>query len=204
MASSTEALTFNGVTGYANFVGTLQTVAAQYAKSGYTTATRMMGYDGQTLTISDTSSFDGTSNTPPSTTSTGSPTIGTGHEYGNGILGDTLYLKDYLLVSSIYKKDNNIDNYCETGTCAYSVGSTNVSSYWLASRYYYYYSSTTFRFAGRTVSGGRPSFKILRDYGRNWYNSETNYLTFRPIITLKSDVTISGGSGAKDNPYTLN
>ena len=78
---SSTSVCFKGVQGYANFVGELQTIAASYAKTGYTIATRMMGYAGQTPTIQDTSAFDGTTNTSPSTTSTSTPITGTGQEY---------------------------------------------------------------------------------------------------------------------------
>lgn len=104
--TSSTKVYFRGTTGYANFVGALNTIAAQYQVPGKTIGSRHMGYGGQTSIIGDTSAFDGTTNTPPSTTTTLSPTTGTGEEYSGGVLGDTLYLKDYTLVSNVYKSNN--------------------------------------------------------------------------------------------------
>ena len=193
---------FQGTTGYANLVGGLQTIAAQYAKPGYTTNTRMMGYGGQTPTIADTSAFDGTNNTAPATTDTASPTTGTGEEFSGGVLGDTLYLKDYTLVSNVYKSDTT--TYGSTGLKAYKVGTTTETSYWLASRSYYYGSATDFRFYYRYIgtSGGRGR-SVLRSYDGYWHYFSSSF-ALRPIITLKSGVSVSGGSGTKTSPYTLN
>lgn len=90
-----------------------------------------MGYDGQTMTISDTSAFDGSTNISPGTTTTPQPTSGTGEEYGGGVLGDTLYLKDYQLVENIY--GNVIAN---------KVGTSTAKDYWLASRRFYVLTAT--------------------------------------------------------------
>ena len=199
--SSTE-VSFKGTRGYANFVGELQTIAAQYAKEGYTKLTRMMGYDGQTLTISDTSAFDGTTNTAPSTTSTPSLITGTGEEYGDGVLGDTLYLKDYILVSNVYK--SNTSTYGSTGLKAYQVGTTTAKTYWLASRCFGYRSATLFYFRGRYVdsNGGLINYHF-RYFNDSWRdNAGSNAV--RPILTLKSGVSIASGSGTSASPYVLN
>ena len=119
---SSTNVNFRGATGYANFVGALNTIAAQYQKAGYTINARHMGYGGQTSIIADTSAFDGSTNTEPGTTTTPSPESGTGEEYSGGVLGDTLYLKDYQLVSGVYKSDTT--TYGETGLKAYKVGTT--------------------------------------------------------------------------------
>ena len=190
--SSTEVY-FQGTRGYANFVGGLQTIAAQYAKSNYTTKVRMMGYDGQTLTISNTSAFDGSTNTAPSTTSTPSPTTGTGQEYSGGVLGDTLYLKDYLLVKNVY--GNVIAN---------KVGTTTATPYWLASRGFGYYGATYFFFHGRFVHiFGDLQYYDLRVFESSWFGDSVS-LSVRPIITLKSGVGAASGSGTIASPYVLN
>ena len=120
---SSTGVYFQGTRGYANYVGALQAISEQYAKEGYTKSTRMIGYDGQTLTIADTSAFDGTTNTALGTTTTSDPKTGTGEEYSGGVLGDTLYLKDYLLVENVY---GNVK--------AYKVETTTATAYWLSSR----------------------------------------------------------------------
>ena len=199
--SSTKVY-FPGTAGYANFVGTLNTIASQYQKSGYTIGAREMGYDGQTSIIGDTSAFDGTTNTAPSETDTPSPTSGTGQEYSGGVLGDTLYLKDYTLVSNVYKSDTT--TYGSSGLKAYKVGTTTATGYWIASRFFGYFGETLFYFSGRYVytNGSLGKYDCLRSFDNGWNDLTFSY-AIRPILTLKSGITISGGSGSKDNPYTL-
>lgn len=218
--SSTDVY-FTGTTGYQKLVGTLQTIATSYAKSGYTTGTRMVGYDGQTLTLSSTAAFDGTSNAVPSLDGTPEPTTGTGQnytKYSTGDLGDTLYLKDYQLLTNTYVRDTLPvgDGILFQGTCvAYKQGTTTSSAYWLASRSYGLYtpygsSDPCFFFAGRIInnngnldSGAYFSNTTFRTY----YVANTNWASYsfgnalRPIITLRSDVSISGGHGIKSDPY---
>lgn len=211
---SSEIVCFEGIIGYANFIGGLQTIAAQYSKSGYTINTRMIGYNGQTSTIQNTSAFDGTSNTAPSEVTTPSPEIDiptpiteTGEEYSGGVLGDTLYLKDYLLVQNVYQQDDNTENYCPTGMCAYQVGTTKSQYYWFATRIYTRVNANAFRFGLRVGdTSGNLSYRDARTYNSTsgWRDSPACYTGVRPIITLKSGITILGGSGTKNNPYTFN
>ena len=190
---SSTGVYFKGVQGYANFVGGLQTIAQSYSKVGYTISTRMMGYAGQTPTIADTSAFDGTTNTAPSTTSTPNPTTGTGAEYSGGVLGDTLYLKDYLLVKNVY---GNV--------IAKKVGTTTATVYWLSSRSFDYNYAANFNFFGRCVStSGSLSSYYLRYFSSSWHDN-TNSFSVRPILTLKSGVSIASGSGTSASPYILN
>ncbi len=208
---SSTGVYFRGTTGYANFVGGLQTIAASYAKPGYTISTRMMGYGGQTPTIADTIDFDGTYNpndnpdvSPPSSTSTPSPTTGTGEEYSGGVLGDTLYLKDYLLVSNVYKSDTS--TYGSTGLKAYNVSSTSsAKAYWIASRRFYWLSASSFYFNGRYVdtSGNLGSRYIRFVSNLRWRDDGNGSDSLRPILTLRSGLTVSSGSGAKESPYVL-
>lgn len=196
---SSTGVSFYGTTGYANFVGGLQTIAASYAKPGYTINTRIMGYGGQTPTIADTRDFDGTYNpndnpdvSPPSSTSTPTPSTGTGEEYSGGILGDTLYLKDYLLVKNVY---GNLK--------AKKVGTTTNTDYWIASRSINCRSSSNFYFYGRRVmASGSLGNNGIRYFNSSWSNHSYSY-SLRPILTLKSGITVSGGSGTLASPYTL-
>ena len=190
---SSTKIYFSGVTGYANLVSGLQTIASQYAKSGTTSSVRCMGYDGQTGTISPTTAFNGSTNSPPSTTTTPTITTGNGEEYGSGVRGDTLYIKDYLLVKEVY---GNLK--------ATTVGTSTEEAYWLASRRYDYYSNTNFGFFGRNISasGELESFNRLRHYFDGWIDTNSSF-AIRPIMTLNNNLTITGGDGSKDNPYTL-
>ena len=216
---SDDKVYFQSATGYQYFVSTLQMIAGQYAKSGYTISTRMMGYNGQTpviQTYSDvtactndatcktttTYAFDESTNDEPQSSSPSSPTSGTGQEYLKGVGGDTLYLKDYLLVSNVYKTDTT--TYGSNGLKAYKVGTTTYEYYWLASRRFRFTSASRFGFGGRYIyntSGGLSSDDLRYCYS-GWYYKSIG-CSFRPIITLKSGITVSGGTGEKGSPYTL-
>ena len=192
---------FRGTIGYANFVDTLQTIASKYANTSYTKTTRMVGYDGQTLKISNTTAFDGTSTSTPSTSNTPLPVSGTGQEYtaySPGDIGDTLYLKDYILINEVYGR-----------YFAYDVSTKTKTNYWLASRGY----STGVGGTGRYLSFelhyvmGTVNSVVgyqIRHYANNNGWSDKEYACgVRPIVTFKSGLTISGGSGTKEDPYTL-
>ena len=189
---SSDKVYFRGIRGYANFVGAMQTIAQSYKKEGYTLGMRMMGYDGQTLTIEDTSRFDGTNNHYPSMNPTLNPTSGTGYENSGGVLGDTYYLKDYLLVKDVY---GNI--------AAQKVDTTTSTAYWLTSRKYDYKFSGEFTFNVRMTTMGYIFDDPLRscDDG-NWKNFSVGY-SIRPIITVIPD-DFNSGNGTKSNPYKLN
>lgn len=217
---SSTMVYFQGTTGYANFVGGLQTIAAQYAKAGYTIDTRMIGYGGQTTTIqtysnktscasnatckiTTTYAFDGSTNTAPSTSPIWHPTTGEGIEYGIGVRGDTLYLKDIQLVGNVYKSDTS--TYGDNGLKGYLSSSNTTSSYCLASRRFYWGNASNFGFNGRFINtNGDLSDGNLRTYYSSVWHTNNTVCAIRPIITLKSGVTISGGSGTKASPYTLN
>jgi len=199
---SSNMVGFSGAVGYAKYVNTLQTIASQYAKSGYTVGTRMMGYDGQTLTIQDTSAFNGSTDAAPSTSPTPGtsavswPTTGTGAEYSNGVLGDTLYLKDYQLVDNLYDdgvsaKANENDGYYTT--------------YWLSSRIYFYGGETNFDFClihVPSMSGPLSVYCPRRKNSTEW--ADVSYgAAVRPIITLKHKVYKNMGQGTKGNPYSF-
>lgn len=138
-----------------------------------------MGYGGQTSMIYSTYGINGSASFD-----TGTPLDGIGQQYERnslGDLGDTLYLKDYLLVSNIY--DDRFVRAKEVGT------ETNVS-YWLASR-----NVSGYRFYGRVIN-----YNPYNVIGYEIINSElvscsttsgcsdTGYSSYgvRPIITLKS------------------
>lgn len=196
---SSENIYFKGATGYAKYVGTLQKIAASYAKAGYTKSTRMMGYDGQTLEIADTHAFDGSTSSAEITTTTPDPTTGTGEEYNGGVGGDTLYLKDYNLVGDVYKTEP--DTYGTNGLLAYKKGATESSYYWIASRKYEYRSYYYFSFEGRVLDGRLLEYNIY-NYFRNWPSDPYSYnWAVRPIITLNSANVEATGHGTKNDPY---
>ena len=194
---------FSGTTGYANFVGYLNTLADQYKNPTYTKSTRHMGYypsNPQTSTITDTSYFDETS-TKAGTEWTSSTTSTLKQKPSNEALGggDTLYAYDTEAVQNSLgtlkaKK-------CNDNTCSKQGTET---SYWLASRIYGYNSPTYFNFIGRYVNtgGAIDNYYYLRRYNSRWYSSSNRY-AIRPIVTLKSGLTPNDAPGTKDNPFVL-
>ena len=187
--SSTKVY-FKGVSGYANLAGYLTELASYYENPTYTVGSRHFGYDGQTKEITNTGQINcsvGLGNA----TSTSTPTEGTGAEYGDGVLGDTLYLKDYLLVGDVYKALNNKKRYGTTGLIAYAAGTETASSYWLPSRRMGRHSDSQYYFYVRSIGTlGSLSEEFVRycTTGRSYSKNHT----IRPILTLKSDITSSG------------
>lgn len=191
--ASTNSINITGKDGYKNYAAGLQDIASKYAKDGYTTSTRMMGYDEQTLVIADTSAFDGSKSYYPSTDMTPIPvTTGTGEEYGGGVLGDTLYLKDYQLVNSVY------------GGVSATTKSGSSANYWLPSRVYLYSTSDYYSFYGASIVGNALDWNAwLRWYHYDHWGDSQHSRQVRPIITLYSDLTVVNGDGSMQNPYHL-
>jgi hypothetical protein len=185
--TSSTTVTFSDKTGYLKLVGTLNTIAKQYENSTYTTGSRMMGYNGQTETITDTSKFTTTAPWTKSTSDNSNEAVGG---------GDILYTTDTTSVKDVF------------GTLvANKVGTTTATIYWLASRYYNYTSSTAYFLVGRCVnSHGNVSYSNnLYYYSSSWGSSGSAYAV-RPIITLKTlyEDDIKSGTGAtEDDPYVL-
>jgi prepilin-type N-terminal cleavage/methylation domain-containing protein len=181
--TSSTTVEFYGQTGYQKLVGTLNAIAKQYENSNYTTGSRMMGYNGQTetITVSLTTSNSGTSSTLSS--------AAIANEAKGS--GDLLYTTDTDLVNNVF------------GTkVANQVGTTTATTYWLASRYYSYGSSANYRWYGRYVySSGSIGSSYLYDYSGGW-NSYSPANAVRPIITLKSGLNATG-SGSSSSPYVL-
>lgn len=195
--TSSTKIYFATDVGYTRLINGLKTIASIYAKSGYTVGTRYFGYDGQTLIIENTSQYDGQSpiSGAPSTTSTPTPLTGTGTEYSNGLLGDTLYLKDYLLVKNVY--GNLIAN---------KVGTTSPEPYWIASRKYEYDSLLpTHDYGGRYIdANGDVKFNAMASF----VDTDGPIVgmpssSIRPIITLKASALPQNGQGTKNDPYIL-
>ncbi len=199
---SSDKIFIYGTTGYAKYIYTTNKIAQCYNHE-LIKSSRIMGYDGQTEIITNTSYFDGTLSSTPSYSSVPSPTSGTGMEYMGGITGDTLYLKDYLLVSNVYK--SNPSRYGTTGIIAYLVNDTSTNDgYLLASRMYKYLDSLDRKFYGprctyndelsRGTFVQTPGFRLDWEY----YNS---FGRIRPIITTVENLGSTSGDGSLDDPY---
>ena len=188
---STTSISFQGKSGFVNYIGYLNLLASQYENSTYTKSSRHFGYSSQTQYITDTSKF---ANSAPWSCST-SADCSTIESQGGG---DLLYQNDYNLVKNVL------------GTLvAKEVGSTSSSSsgsyYLISSRYYYYNSSSYFNWQLRYLnsSGTLKNSKVYDCSGTggliisDYVNGD-----LRPILTLKSGLKYSG-SGTEDDPYKL-
>ena len=78
--------------------------------------------------------------------------------------------------------------------------------YWLASSFLVTYDGSSIDWGIHRVNAGKLNIEYANDtsmiIGSN--SSEINrYGGIRPVISLESDISISGGSGTSDDPYTI-
>ena len=55
----------------------------------------------------------------------------------------------------------------------------------------------------RFTSSGNANVFYVNSNGYLYFTSVNNALGVRPVINLRSDVTISGGDGTSSNPYVI-
>ena len=182
--TSSQSVSFSGSEGYKNFVGTLNTIAAQYTNSKYVQSTRHMGYNGQTEFLADvvTNSLE-LKLWPSDTIDNSKETLGG---------GDILYEKDVNLVKKAI------------GTlAAIPAGKVETSNYWLASRHLVIRINTNYTWVGRWIdsdgleSGQGIFFIAITGSGGGGMSR------IRPIVTLKSSVMVSNGNGTSTSPWVL-
>ena len=183
---SSTNIGIRGRTGYLNLVGYLNVIASQYENSDYTIASRCFGYSNQVEYLDDVLF----TSPPPWLCNTGATCSPETYENVGG--GDLLYKNDYYLVK----------NALGTVGCK-SVDDSNSSDYWMASRFYNYDSSNN----GNYYYFGRNTRIIDSTVGTSIHASfnggkfdNTAYNSFRPILTLKSDLKYSG-MGTSSNPF---
>ncbi len=177
---------FYGQTGYQNFVGALNTIAAQYANSNYTVGTRHMGYNihnPQTSNITATPSYSSCNDTS---------FVGSKEPIG---CGDTGYETDTNLVKTAI------------GTLAPNKpnASTPAMSYWLASRSALVYPWGNAYFGGYYVDTSNQSSVSPSTLYENPGSSFLDGLDFpiRPIVVLRSGVSPTSGDGTSASPWVL-
>ena len=180
-ASSAE-ITFFGITGYQNYVGTLNLIASAYGNSNYTVSSRHMGYNGQTPFLSE--------NAPAVVAAKNNTEAKWYSETEGG--GDRLYQTDVDLVK----------NACGTLLANGADTKNDNVNYSLAGRYYYYASSNNWHLAinyFRVVSEDVNSTSLWRsDQGDTPCG-----LRLRPIVVLKSGLSVSSGDGSSTSPWTF-
>ena len=174
-----------GKTAYKNMPKALNMISNKYINSKFALSARIVGYNGQTEVITDTSKIDSTTNPFPD-----SYTKDNAYETVGG--GDMLYEKDYNVLKTLNAVTTNV------------VGTTINDLYWTASRRQYTganYWSLGFRLFTDT---GAITFRYFTtsytDYRGLVQESMGNYI--RPVVTLKSNLDATG-NGAIDNPWIL-
>ena len=196
---SSQELDFWGKKGYQNLIYVLNEIAKQYANTTYTLnpstapdgAFRNVGYDGQTKQITNTTRIDDTTLGASGGAWYQKTTSMNGEESLGG--GDQGYLTDLKLM-----EDAGIS------LVAYKYNTAFTYSYWLASRLYDWTSDYRWVFNARFVSiNGSISSNELWAKSKSSFGVSNGYNHVRPIITLKSNITHSSGSGTSASHYTL-
>ena len=190
---------FASKVGYQNYIYYLNEIAKQYANTTYTLdpsnvntpdgAFRNVGYDGQTKQITDTTRLDDTTLGASGGAWYQKTTTINGEESLGG--GDQKFSTDIKLIDD-----------AGVSLVAYKYNTTTPTSYWLASRLFNWYNTSYWYFYVRYVYdyGSVGDNDLWR--GSSFYASIYSY-SVRPIITLKSNITHSSGSGTSASHYTL-
>ena len=180
---------YMGINAYLSYISSLNNFSKNYANSKYTYSTRCIGYSNQTEIITDTSYLNANHLSIPY------------QDAESKGFGDTGYETDYNLIKKAI------------GTLSANVvGTTIVGDYWFASRSYYTSggSNPLYNFCGRYINTTGTIATNMICY-RAQIQSSSGFTTggvapkhyFRPIVTLKSDVVPSDGSGTSSSPYVL-
>ena len=180
-----------------NFPNTLNTIASKYVNPTYATSARPFGLD-------------------PSTNLTVGPTAPS----GAGWVYDTINAADLAVLAA----HPELDTWAGLLAKSWGGGDWHYLAEWLPARAVERYVSgggvapngTVIPPMDVTTYGGYFRYVITRDAGNSYFNnySKLNYVNYgtssdqvgapiRPIVTLKSTVRITGGSGTASDPYTL-
>ena len=199
--ASSVYVKFASKVGYQNLVYYLNEIAKQYANTTYTLdpsnantpdgAFRNVGYDGQTKQITNTTRIDDTTLGASGGAWYQKTTSMNGEESLGG--GDQGYITDLKLM-----EDAGISH------VAYKYNTTTPTPYWLASRRFRWNSTSSWYFSGRVASdSGYIDGSNHYSWSSSSFSTYSNNNAVRPIVTLKSNITHSSGSGTEASHYTL-
>ncbi len=187
---------FASKVGYQNLVYYLNEIAKQYANTTYTLnpttapdgAFRNVGYDGQTKQITNTTRLDDTT---------------------LGASGGAWYMKDNYEENlgggdSAFGTDMKLLSDASVPMRAVKPNTTSYTSYWLTSRLFYWSTASNWNFDARSVgSFGGINYDRLWYWGSSSFSASNSNYAVRPIVTLKSNITHSSGSGTSASHYQL-
>ena len=195
---STNTVQFKGKAGYQNYVYMLNEIAKQYANTTYTLdpttapdgAFRNVGYDGQTLKITDTTRLDDqTLGTTSGAWYKKAPDMPGVEENLGG--GDFKFATDLKLMSD-----------AGVSAVAYKYNTTNRTSYWLDSRLFNWSSTSIWYFYARYVNNnGTIDYTILYNRSSSSFKEGIGACPVRPVVTLKSGLTPTYGDGTSSNHF---
>ena len=104
----------------------------------------------------------------------------------------------------LYTTDLNLMAKANVSTVAYKPNTTTPTTYWLASRLFSWNSTSYWYFRARYVyDDGDVHHNVLWSWNYWSFSAYRTSYAVRPIVTLKSNVTHSSGSGTSASHYTL-
>lgn len=174
---------FYGKEGYKKLAGSLNEIAAQYTNPKYVTATRHLGYSGQTVNLTDDTIFSSTTVPFEKTTEDNNNEVHGG--------GDMLHLDDYVALQTAL----------ETKATTKQNGSS--SAYYLASRNFNS-SANSWNFASKIINtSGEIENAPLYTYNGSYADNDISS-SIRPVLTLRSSLEPTNGDGASSaTAYTF-
>ena len=191
---------FASKVGYQNLVYYLNEIAKQYANTTYTLnpttapdgAFRNVGYDGQTKQITNTTRLDDTT---------------------LGASGGAWYMKDNYEENlgggdSAFGTDMKLLSDASVPMRAVKPNTTSYTTYWLTSRHFDWGGTSYWYFSARYVdssgnSNGTIGISSLWNWSKSSFYAYSYSYAVRPIVTLKSNITHSSGSGTSSSHYQL-
>jgi len=184
-SESVGDLTLYGAKSYIGAIDILNDMCNEYVNPLYADKGRCLGY------VEDKSIGAIKTSTYPLTWS---------HTYSKGNTGEPY-------TDSYYKTDLEIINTSQNSfgglKKAYPLKHSN-GEVWLASRNLIARSSDSFFYVRKLTSDGNNSENYLYiDFAEGNAYSKPQTCGIRPVISLKPEIKIIGGSGTKDNPYVI-
>ena len=197
---SSKNILFYGKEGYKNFVGALNTIAAQYADGKNVVKTRYIGYSNQIEWLTDMKPDDESIPFDRSTSpyryfedcDTTLYTCGSQEKEGGGDIGAQTDIK------LIKKVLGTIDVFNSEGVR---------QPYWFASRYYTLSSNGSFHYGGRSVSGevvGEEGWWTSYRRVGGVYENVVIGSRIRPVVVLGESTYVKNGDGkSAETAYLL-
>lgn len=191
VGASDKTIRLSGLTGYANFIYVLNRASEAYINKDYSVSARSFGYNGKsTEMITDYSVLNNITSRPcPSTYSSSNEPLGCGDNEGR-------WNNDYIILKDTFLTERSSSNLYPAG----------MPGSWLAIRGFNSAKPTDWSFVPFSLDGSYAANGTwIYQYVLGNESPSINAYSFKliPIIRLKNDISITGGDGSKESPYTL-